>query len=803
MRGISILFLSIMLLAGTSWPSLASDREMNQGAGFSSSFQKLAEFSRSFPQQKAYLHTDKNEYFAGETIWFQAYLVSGRTHAPDTSSTNLFVELVNTKNEMINLMILRLNNGFASGFIQLEDSLPAGNYQIKAYTNWMNNFDKDFIFSKNLFVINPAEENYIGRAQTRHNRNFNSGLERRENSMQFEFFPEGGHLVAGFENRVAFKAADALGAGQQASGMLLDRNGIAVSEFETFHDGMGWFSFSPQPGETYTAQIQFKNGQRLRRNLPAALAQGYQLRVEPGKDMIRVSVNTNFDLDQFNMSPDFLLLAHTRGRVGFVEEGKLVNGSFQTNISTGQFPDGITHFTLFGPNETPVAERLVFISDHLSNEDSHSVAFQKRLEDNRIVVDFWFDPANGLTPSDGNYSLSVTEEHGQRQLYDMNIATYLLLSSDFGTTINDPLYYFLDDSPERLKALDMLMLTHGWRRFVWKDILAGKFPEILYSEPQGLALVGQVTPISSARETGELRVEMSVGYTEDRKILSTTTDMAGRFAFTGLEYYEDFTALLSIQRDIRGRIYRIDMQGRLRETSPFRVGLNSRPHETIARGPNWQRREQPNFLKRWAQRAGTGQEVKSPSMFGKPDQVIYMEDLSSNYTNVMDILRDRVTGLTVIGGEITLRGPSSIRLSNEPLFYVDEVLVSRFSFLNIAVGEIERIEVLRGPSTAILGSRGANGALFIYTRRAEHQRQFSYEYQLRGYHATREFFVSQIDVQQYQLNEVPRTILWVPEIVPDLDGRVRIRIPYGENYELLRFRLEGIDREGQVIFLQF
>ena len=804
MRGKLILVLSTMLyLAGTSWPSLALNPEKLNEAGFSSPFQRLAEFSRSFPQQKAYLHTDKNEYLAGETIWFKAYLVSGRSHAPDTSSTNLFVELVNTKNEMINLMILRLNNGFSSGLIQLDDSLPAGNYQIKAYTNWMNNFHKDFLFTKDVFVINPAEENYIGRAQIRHNRNFNSGLERKEKTMQFEFFPEGGYLVDGLENRVAFKAADALGMGQQATGSVVDKSGAVISEFKTFHDGMGWFSFTPQAGEAYVAQILFENGQRLRRNIPAALNQGYLLRVEPEKDIIRVTVNTNFDLDQFNISPDILLLAHTRGRVGFVEEGKLVNGNFQANISTGQFPAGITHFTLFGPNETPLAERLVFVSDHLSNEDGHSVGFEKRLEDNLIVIDFWFDPANGLTPSDASYSLSVTEEFGQGQLFDMNIATYLLLSSDFGKTINEPLYYFLDDSPERLKALDMLMLTHGWRRFVWKDILAGKFPEILFSEPKGLAIVGQVTPMSSARETGELRVEMSVGYTEERNIMSTTTDMAGRFAFTGLEYYEDFTALLSIERDIRGRIYNIDMKGRLRETSPFRPGLNSRPHEALGRGSNWQRREQPNFLKRWAQRANTGQEVRSPSMFGKPDQVIYMEDLNVNYTNVADILRDRVTGLYVIGGEITLRGPSSIRLSNEPLFYIDEVLVNRFSFLNISVSEIERIEVLKGPSTAILGSRGANGALLIYTRRAEHQRQFSYEYQLKGYHTTREFFGSQIDVQRYQLNQVPRTILWAPEIVPDINGRVRVRIPYGENHELLRFRLEGIDSEGQVIFLQF
>lgn len=770
---------------------------------FQTPIQRLAEFSRSFPQQKAYMHTDKTDYFVGENIWLKAYLVSARTHIPDTSSTNLFVEFINTRNEVVDFNIFRLKGGFSDGFIQLPDSLPGGNYQIKAYTNWMNNFSKDFFFFKNIYVHNLDEKNYVTRNDIRRNERFNVTLKGKQEDMQFAFFPEGGTLVAGLENRVAFKAADGLGAGQEASGAIFDSRGSKVLDFETTHDGMGVFSFTPASMEKYSAQILFKNGQKISSDLPSALSEGYLLRLEQGPDSIHLSVNVNFDLENLNMPPDVSILAHTRGQVVYIEEGKVQNRVFKTSVPVSKFPLGVAHFTLFGPFETPIAERLVFLNLTSTKVDGPSIAYEKNIGDSLVVVDFWFYPGSDLSPSEASYSLSVTEGNDAQDDQNLNIATYLLLSSDFGSSIRDPWYYLANNTPQRIKALDLLMLTHGWRRFVWDDILAGKLPKIEFSEFKGLSLAGQVTPISSARETGELNIEMSVGYSEKRDILRTRTDNSGMFAFTGLDYEDVFSAQINVERDTRGRIYKVELLGRKRETTDFRFGVNARKHTTVERGPNWQRRERPGFFQRIFKKDDSGQDMKAPSMFGIPDQVIFMEDLRVNYNHVFDILRDRVSGLYVVGNEITLRGPSSIQLSSEPLFFIDEVQVSRFSFLNVSVSEIERIEVLRGPSAAILGSRGANGALLIYTRRAIHQQQYSYEYQLMGYHVPREFFISRINVEKYADNQVPRTILWAPNIVPDVNGRVRVRIPYFNGGDELRFRLEGIDRNGQITFLQF
>lgn len=807
MRSILKLFFFLILIAKLGIATIAysssPDSPVAENSEQVKPYQKLLDFTRLYPQQKVYLHTDKSEYLAGESIWFKAYLMSAHTHMPDTSSTNLFVELVNTRNEVVDFKIILLRDGFSNGDFQLSDSMPDGNYQIKAYTSWMNNFHRDFLFRKDIFVHNKQEVNYATSAEFRRNIRFNSSLFEKQEQMQFAFFPEGGNMLVGLENRVAFKAANDLGEGQQAKGVVVDSQGNEVAFFETIHDGMGYFFLNPEPSEKYSAQVVFSNGQRLSVGLPDALSQGYLLRVEPNAEVFRVKVLTNFDPESFGVLPEVTLLAHTRGKVYFIEKARLSDGTFSVDVLVEIFPEGITHFTLFGPNEIPVAERLVFVNKPFSTKVGSSLAFEQTISDSLVVVDFWFDAGRDHSLSQASYSLAVTEAHGHNDSYESNILTYLLLSSDFGKTIKNPWYYFSGVDEEKLKALDILMLTHGWRRFSWDNLLDGRFPEIKFNETRGLSIAGQVTPVSSSKPTGELNLELSVGYAENRRIINTKTDPEGYFAFTELFFENAFTGLLSVERDMRGRIYKVDLFGGTHRNSSFELNLNTRMHQNTIQGPDWQRRSRPGFFSRLFNREVPQRDTKSPSLFGTPDQVIYIEDLTVNYSNVLEILRDRVTGLAIIGGEITLRGPSSIMLSSEPMFFVDDVQVDRFGFLNIPVPEVERIAVLRGPSSAILGSRGGNGALLIYTRRASHMQQYSYEYQFMGYQVPREFFISRIEVRKFDESQVPRTILWAPNITPDVNGRVRVRIPYYNGGQDLRFRLEGIDRSGQITFLQF
>jgi len=766
----------------------------------------LHEFNSKFPHQKVYLQTDKQQYIAGEAIWIKAYLVSASTHVPDTQTTNIYVEFINASNELVNFLILPVENGFSQGTIQIPDSIPSGNYQLKAYTNWMANFGDQFLFEKDITIHTPNEENFVSRSTVRRNRRFNKALAEKKSEMQFGFFPEGGHLVAGLENRIGFMAANAQGTGVDAQGSVSDSRGNVVVQFATVHRGKGLFSFTPVAGETYQAQIVFNDGQPIQLALPKIQTQGYLLRVVPNPDTILVEVRANFDPLQLNISPNILLVGHSRGNIRYVEEAKLNQGVFQAKVPANTFSDGIAHFTLFGPMATPVAERLIFIRHVAKDHPEAAPAVDKTVEDGYIVLNFHLGQQDGLIPGYSSYALSVTESSGPVPKSGTNIATYLLLTSDIGRTIQDPWYYFADDSPERLKALDLVMMTHGWRRFTWNDILTGTHPEIRFANIRGLTLVGQVTPISSARETGEIPVEVSVGVQEDRQLLSTRTDRQGYFVFSGLNFTGTYNALISVGRDRRGRIFDVMLFDRFRQSAGFFPTPNTQMHQITERGPNWQQPERPNVFRRLFDREAPPRRPGRDrvSVFGTPDQKIYIDDLDVIYTSVFDILRDRVVGLNVIGGQIVLRGVTSFMLSSEPVFFVDEVQVSRSSFLGVPVSEVERIEVLRaGASTAILGTRGGNGALLIYTRREMHQRQYSFEFELRGYHTPMEFFGSKISTEDYIKHSIPQTLFWAPDLEPDSEGNIRLSIPVSRPLQNLQFRLEGINSEGQITFFQF
>jgi hypothetical protein len=153
------------------------------------------------PQEKIYLHQDRTYYASGETIWFKAYLTAGPYHEPSSLSRTIYVELINTKNEVIQEHTLFTPDGFASGQLQLPDSLPSGQYLLRAYTNWMRNSGEEYFFHRPITIWNEAPPILDQVSQ---------------DDLDIQFFPEGGHLVQGILSKVAFKVLGGNGLGKKA-----------------------------------------------------------------------------------------------------------------------------------------------------------------------------------------------------------------------------------------------------------------------------------------------------------------------------------------------------------------------------------------------------------------------------------------------------------------------------------------------------------------------------------------------------------------------------------------------------------
>lgn len=81
------------------------------------------------------------------------------------------------------------------------------------------------------------------------------------------------------------------------------------------------------------------------------------------------------------------------------------------------------------------------------------------------------------------------------------------------------------------------------------------------------------------------------------------------------------------------------------------------------------------------------------------------------YDNIYDMLRGELPGVSVVGNSITIRGPGSLRSSNEPLFVVDGTPVNSVS--HIMPANVESVSVLKGASANMYGARGSNGVISI------------------------------------------------------------------------------------------
>ncbi len=783
----------IVVLAFVAAPFLVFSQQENDNSS-ERILGALQTFETYFPQQKVYLHADKDEYLAGEQIWFKAYVVNGTTHLPDTLSRNLHVKLITTTGDIASTMLLRLEDGTAHGEIELPDSIAGGNYELVAYTDWMQNFSENFFFKKDIYIVNPIEENFIKLSDIIRNRRFNRHLEKKETEMQFAFFPEGGNLLAGTQNKVAFKAANILGAGVEATGTITDNRGNEVLTFTTFHNGMGSFSFTPQEGVEYEARVVFENGDAKRIRLPKAKSQAIMLSADNQGETIEIRVKTNSELKTFPVG--LYLLAHTRGRAHHIEQVMLSENLFTTLIPTSDIPTGVCQILLITAEGQAVAERLVFVNHNdLQNVDIRNT--ELKVQDNNDVASLDLSFGDGLAA--GSYSLAIVESGSVETGHSSSIASELLLRSDIGYSLKDPMFYFDADEADASKALDLIMMTHGWKRFDLQEIINEDYPEIVYGFPQGLTIMGTVTPRSSARKTGEVQVEMAIQ--QDKiNIYNTTTNQDGEFAFTDLQYHGRFSARLLVDPSYDQRAMNVELLGGpSRPDIEYTKTLHTKPLLVTSRGDNWERVPRPETVLTRRSFVTPGTE-RTPSIYTQVDQVIYFDDIRDQYSNVLDVLRTRVRGLRIIEGQITLRGISSVAFTNEPLFIIDETVVGRGAFLGVNVRQIDRLAVMSGAQTAILGSRGTNGALLIYTLRGDSHWHTSNEYIIQGYHVPAESFESKINTDKYADHNVARTLFWEPYFQAGQNADVSFSFPVDEHVRNPRLIIQGIDDSGRITF---
>ncbi|MBX2965362.1 MAG: TonB-dependent receptor plug domain-containing protein [Cyclobacteriaceae bacterium] len=761
------------------------------------------------PQEKIYIHFDRPYYSTGETIWFKAYLTAGAYHQPSLLSNTIYVELINEHGQFVQNLKLFSINGSTAGSILIPDSLAAGNYLVRAYTNWMRNSGEEYFFHRSLKIWdNKISAN-------------NTDTISNTSHLDIQFFPEGGELVNGIYSKVAFKAIGTDGLGRKVSGKVTDGSNV-ICEFKSNSLGMGAFLLTPQKDKQYKAIIENYENEIA---LPKSKESGLTLSVNNSSSSndITVKIQTT-DYTNFRT---IYIVAQTRGIVCYSARANLSTNIAVAKIPKAEIPSGVTQITVTDQNGTPLAERLIFVDqkDHLT----FTITTNKTLYAPRELVnlDIQATDASGK-PIVTDLSLSICDT--QQVLIDENsesINSYLLLSSELIGHIESPGYYFNSDNEDREEAMDYLLLTQGWRRFTFKDALEQKWEHPLYKVEQGLTIKGKlVDPYNNKPVIGGEVSYLSVFPIPEAK--TVTTNSKGEFEVNNIIYFDSTDALLQGATKRGNKSVKILVENsadfpsvkfplfHLNETqNEFEKAFIAKSVErkTIDRSYNFD--EKTIILDAVEVRAKREDTQNTGSkIFGRGSTSIKVSGNPSleNQLHPLQLIQGRVAGVQVTGSgqnwSVLIRGVNSINSGTTPLIMVDDMPVQIETLHTIPVQEIESFTVWKGPDAAIFGSRGANGAIGFYTKRGsgvEPPRESSVTFLGTGFHIEREFYAPKYDVQEPEHikpdNRV--TLFWAPYIQTDSSGRASISFYNHDVETTITGTLEGISATGSSGSLNF
>jgi TonB-dependent SusC/RagA subfamily outer membrane receptor len=760
----------------------------------------LNKYTYLFPQQKVYLHIDKKVYRGGDDLWIKAYLLNGLDHLPDTFSTNLYVEIMSPGQTRVQIKRLQILNGFGIGDFHLSDTLPEGLYQIRAFTAWMKNFDADFYFKRNFQVMNPGYTKLISPKQARVNKKTLSKMSDTEhNDVDLQFMPEGGYLVSGLESVVGFKAVNKRGKGVDIEGEIRDNKGKKVTEFKTFYKGIGTFRLTPVKGLKYYAVAKTDN-KVIKIPLPEPLDFGVVMHTENTPDQVVV----HFASNRHSSDPaanDLIVVGQIGGRIYYSKIVRLDQGKAVLEMPRNIFPSGIMQITAFSGRGTPLAERLVFINMLGSMKINCTIVDSASENGNKVLVKFLVtDRTNKPLPA--NLSMAVLKENDdETEVNRDNIVSNLLLVSDLKGYIEDPLDYFASNGENNEIKLDNLMLTQGWRRFEWKDVLAGEYPEIKYKEEKGITVSGRITRDFFNLPLERCKVQLSI-MDQYNDVFTKYSGENGVFEFDGMVYFDTISVKIEAWRPSGRRNLVIQLPEYEEDKVVGHQGDYTLTTYSDRDKKEHRKKMYAENLKLYKKEKAEEEEQRKNSvqgLYGEPDFVLYNKDFHMVNGNILDVMKGRVPGVMITGNNVVIRGLNTLFGSSQPLYLVDGVPVMDVNAVtSIPLQDIERVEVLKGPKTSFYGARGANGVIAVYTKRGEFLIRGKIEFDMLGYNTPRVFYQPKYEPGKEPPNNY--TIAWIPVIRTDSNGRGKAEFDKPAIKGKYRFDIQGVSYSGHAGF---
>lgn len=638
-----------------------------------------------------------------------------------------------------------------------------------------------------------------------------------------QFFPEGGDLIADMRNKIAFKAINEQGLGLDVKGEITDNTGKVITTMESQHAGMGFFALIPQAGQSYKASLAFSNGVKKTITLPEAKASGIALSAtndDPLNITLKISANDSYF--SANQNRNFYIVARSKGVICYAAKATLTAQAFGASIPKDKFPTGIVQLTLFSSSGEPLTERLAFV--YHPDVLKLTVSSDRKTYGTRQPVKMTVNASTGEGPVQGNFSIAVVNEPAVP--YDDNkestILGTFLLSSELKGYIENPNYYFSQTNEKKLADLDLLMLTQGYRKFSYQEILADKDPEIHFLPEQGMEFSGTLrtsTGMPVSKGTLKMVVPQSRFYAE------VMTDANGVFRFKNVNVPDSAEASITARTATGSRNMMIMLDGSAFPTVTKNINA---PDEVLnidsllapyLGNSQRQYRLATQMLQEVVVKASPIRKTNHtdyPALTGLSmlaDHVIDGDRFGG--CNVMlSCLQSAATGLTFMENNFYVTRVYNSGLRVPVQIFLDGMPIEAAFVNNIIPSDVESVEVfLKDDMGLVNRTYGTNGVLSIYTKKdakkpvtAEDLKKLFPPNNVLTFHPlgflkSREFYSPKYTTPESRTmgSDFRTTVYWNPRIFTDEKGNMAFDFYNGDNRGSYRAIIEGTDIDGNLV----
>ncbi|MES2646716.1 MAG: hypothetical protein V4717_07585 [Bacteroidota bacterium] len=752
-------------------------------------------FSQDNASEMLHLHTDKERYLPGDTIWFKCYIM--QDGLPLSSSSTLYATLYNGNSPYGGIISIPLLDGMGDGNFVLPESDLFGIYSIVASTNAMLNQKDSETYTKRLQVSSGkrSAQNMTGVAEMLH------------------FYPEGGSIINEVPNTVAIKLTDSLGLPFEATSYLMNNKSELLDSFKTQHDGMAKLVITPSKGVSYYILWKNNGGVPQKTILPVAEDVGIALHMEQVNDMLYYIVQ--------NPKPDATLeTLHVEAAIQKETVYKATLKMADITVLAGKIPlqnlpDGILQLTIYNNTNKPCAERSAFISQKKTKNLAKVDIIQKGLSI-RAKNEIELSIADTLMTQ---LSLSIFDASFATGQNDASIYSDLLLGNNMRGYVHQPGWYFEDTSIARKQALDLLMQTNDWRKYKQQTPADGNVSTDNYLEVRGT-----ITDKKGKLLANE-PITMIVSQADSSKSwYQLKTNESGTFAQNGLIFFDSASIFLKL-KDAENRkvTFSAPFTPSFAKLTNYRLidnipasnaGVQNVIDSLVIAG---RKRNSDVTLQDVTVRGYKWRNDKMLKMDQKYTTGLFRGGANSYAFDVMnDPLSDSkfdiynyIQSKGIPGVEVKYNGTEKVFGGRKgvSLFFLNETEVTKGQIENVLLSAIAYIKYIE----MYPGYPGFPSALSVYLRK-EDDLNSNLKYvegnlisnRVAGYTPLNGFYATDYATDSTNgTADVRTTLYWEPNITLD-KTRQSIKIQFYNNdiSKRLKLVLEGINEEGTIIRLE-